>query len=181
MNENNITGYVDYFRQHAVHHKDLLHNPASETGDAAASSMHFAKWNLNELAGSLRTKCSFPVLLLELYETKTDAQSVYDIKQPAMGAITILQHVKEGDIRGEEDAYALTETILYDILKQIWQDHKPGNDGCQTPFSKFDFNNLQIASTGKILQNEMGWRVEFSFKFQNDIDITQPPAAGTFI
>lgn len=181
MSATNINLYVDYFRQLAVRHTALQHNPASETGDAPAGQMHFAKWNLNELVGSLRTKCSFPALLLELYETQTNSSIVYDIKQHAKGAITVLQHVKEGDIFGEEAAYALTETILYDILKQIWQDHYgPDSDRCQTPFYKFEFNSLDISSTGKILQNEMGWRVEFSFQFQNEINISQAPVAGAF-
>lgn len=182
MISSNVNSYVDYFRQLAVRHNLLRHNPDSETGDASASTMHFAKWNLNELIGSLRTKCSFPALLLELYETQANASIVYDIKLQAKGAITILQHVKEGDVRAEEPAYALTEKIMYDLLKQIWQDHYGENNSrCSSPFFKFDFNTLDITSTGKILQNEYGWRVEFSFQFQNAFDITVAPEAGIFL
>lgn len=182
MNDTNSEIYVQYFRWIATQHTALLHNPLSETGDAPASSMHFAKWNLNELTGSLRTKCSFPVLLLEMFEIKTDAESVYDIRQGAQGAITILDHVPEGDIPGEEIAYAKCEKILFDILRFIWQQHYgPDADRCETPFRKFDFNSLDIASTGKILQNEMGWRVEFNFTFQQTANLSTPPTENAFL
>ncbi|MES2457202.1 MAG: hypothetical protein V4594_16730 [Bacteroidota bacterium] len=180
--ENNLVEYVDYFRQLAVRHSDLRHNEAAETGDAPASEMHFAKWNLNEITGSLRTKLSFPAVLLELYENQTAGSTIYNIKQRPKGALTILQHVKEGSIRDEEAAYTLTEKILYDFLKQIWQDHyAPSADRCETPFYQFDYNGLHITPTPKLFQNEMGWRVEFPFVFQNTIDIKRPPEAGTFI
>ncbi len=180
--KNNLNNYVDYFRQLAVRHSALRHNEAAETGDAPASEMHFTKWNLNELTGALRTKLSFPAVLLELYETQTAGATIYDVKQRPKGALTVLQKVKEGSIRDEEAAYTLTEKILYDLLKQIWQDHYASSvDRCETPFYQFDYNALHIIPTPKLFQNEMGWRVEFPFEFQHTINIKTPPETGVFL
>lgn len=178
---NNLREYVDYFRQLAVKHKNLRHNPDSEKKDAPIGEKHFTKWNINELVGSLRTKLSYPALLLEVYEIHTDATIVHDIKMRPKGAFVIVQHVKEGDIIAEEAAYALTEKILNDFLKQIWQDHYgPDVIRCKTPFFKFDFDGLDIMTTGKILNNVYGWRVEFSFEFQHKIKFNVAPLPGTF-
>ena len=181
MSVSNLLDYEDYFRQKAVRHKLLLHNPKSENGDAKAGEKHFTKWNLNELVSGLRTEVGYPALLLELYEVRTDSQIVYDIKERPFGAFSIIQTVPEGDVYAESAAYALCEQIMTDILQSIWNDHYGvGIERCKTPFYKFDFDGLDIASTGKILANEMGWRCEFKFEFQHKQKYNQPPAAGTF-
>lgn len=175
MRPNNMTAYVDYFRQLAIAHTLINHNPASETGDAPPGERHFTRWNYDEVIGGLRTKVGYPCLLLQHYETVTNSESKMEVRLRPKGAFTIITSVKQGDIPGEVEAYALTEGIVYDLLKKMWQDHYGANiDICDTPFRRIDFNNINITPTGKLFQNEMGYHVEFDFEFQKTVDVTQP-------
>jgi hypothetical protein len=181
MQKINIVNYQDYFRGLAVAHQLLKHDPSSETGDAAVGSKRFARWSVEELVSGLRTKVSFPALLLENYEVVTSENGKYDIKGKYMGAITVLAHATPGDFSSETAAFNTAETILYDILNEIWQHHYGKNKNrCDTPFAEFYFD-LNIVPVGPILDNEFGWRAEFMFKPRITFDVTTLPAEGTFI
>jgi len=182
MKSVNIPGYQQYFRTMAVQHKFLQHDPNSETKDSDIGKKHFARWSADEVLTGLRTKLGWPALLLELYEVIYSEQNKYDIKGNYHGAFSVLDKAKSTDYTSEIAAFAKAEQIVMDILQKIWQDHYgPDADACQTPFFSFDFNNLQIMPVGPLYDNNFGWRVEFKFVPQTVFDVTQPPAAGTFI
>jgi hypothetical protein len=179
----NLIRYIDYFRQLAVTHKDILHKPSTETADSAIGEKRFAKWSAEEVVSGLRTKIGPVALMIEIYETDLYASNVYDIKQLPKGAFTFFKATKEKDVNDQYDAFEWTEKIVYDLLKQIWQDHY-GTDKnkCSTPFKKFVFDKDMITAVGPLFKNNYcGWRVEFEFEFQQEFNITIAPADGTFI
>lgn len=181
MSDNNVTAYVDYFRQLAVRHKDLLHDVLTEQGKGDMKRSAFATFGNNEIISGLRTKIGATALALELYDNHLSNETPYDIRQSPKGAFMVINHAIEGSFIDELRAYALTEGIMYDILKQVWQDHYgPTADQCTRPFKQFRYSG-EITPTGKLFTNYYGYYVQFDFDFQNTIDIKEPPADGTFI
>ncbi len=179
--DNNVTGYIDYFRQLAVSHKDLQHKPASETGDCLPGDMRFTKISVEQVLKGLHSKIGFPCLTLELYTTDTESEIVYEVKQKPRGAFMVVDHPENDTNAAEEKCYEIAETIVLQILKQIWQDHYGvGVNRCATPFKEFVYDKISITPVGPIFSNEHGWRVEFDFEFQNIIDITEAPEEGIF-
>lgn len=179
---NNLNAYVEYFRQLAVSHKDIQHDPETEIGKGDIEKKRFCMFGSEELVSSLRTQISFPALLIELYETITSSDSVNYIHQNPSGSFMILASASEqNNVMAEQVAYAKAEEIMFDIFKKIWQDVYGKNvDRCSTPFKSFRWN-MEITPTGKLFQNQFGWYVQFKFEFQNTIDITKAPVDGTFL
>ena len=180
---NNVTAYINFFRQLAIAHQGILHNPNSETqSDAPVGSKHFTKVSVDEVLTGLRTSVGWPCLMLELYETDTNAEIVYDIRKRPKGAFMVLVHPADQSIAEEENCYAVAESIVYDLLKQIWQVHYGvGMYGCTTPFKEFNFDKINITPVGPLFDREFGYRVEFDFEFQQDIDLAVAPAEGVFV
>ncbi len=179
----NLTNYIDYFRQKAVMHYLLKHNPASENGDTTGADKAFAKWNLDEIVTGLRTKIGKRCMLLELYETDTAAAVPYDIKEHTTGAFTIMQKVPTGGTTlQEEEAYDTSLKIARDILRSVWQDHYgPNKNKCKTPFYEFYFDKINIQATPMMFDGYFGYRVEFHFKLQSEMNFMTPPEEGTFL
>lgn len=174
--------YTGYFKHLAITHKDLRHDPQSETGNAPAGSKKFTRWGADEVITGLRSSIGYPAMLLELYEINTHAETPYDVKGYYSGAFTIIDRAEPDNTAAEEDCHAIAEKIYLDILQQIYQDHYGRNKNrCLTPFAEFSFNNLQITPVGPIFDNCFGWRVEFAFKPTALLSITTPPAPGTFV
>jgi len=180
----NVSGYIAYFRQLAISHKDIKHDPQSETGNGKIGSKHFARWSAEEVITGLRSSISFTpsALLLEMYEVVTKSESPYDIKGEYKGAFTVVALAKIDDLVAEVDAFELTEKICHDLLAKIWQDHYgPEAERDETPFRYFDFSNISIIPVSKLFDNEFGYRVEFGFEFRETTSITTPPLTGTFL
>lgn len=180
----NIRAYIDYFRKLATWHQGIQHNPYSETGDAPVETKHFCKWNAEEVISGLRTAVSFSpaALLIELYDTNLKADNAYDIKQRPKGAFTVLCKAEPKSMADEERAFTLAETITYDILRKLWDDHHGhGQCLCETPFYRFWFDRLEIIPVGPLWENCYGFRCEFEFEFQQAFRITEAPADGTFV
>jgi len=177
----NVTGYINYFRKMAIDHRDLQHDPTSETGDGPAGSMHFTKISSEEVLSALNTAIGFPCLTLELYDTQSDGESISPKLKPS-GAFMIIDNPDDASFPAQEACYEKTERIVWDILKHIWQDHfAPGVDECEAPFKDFDFGKLSITPVGPIFSGQYGYRVIFDFELQNTIDLTAPPEEGTFL
>lgn len=184
----NVSIYTDYFRQLAIHHADIQHNPAGESGDAPVGSMHFTFWSADVtrvLAGEslmyLRSKVSFPALLLEFYEVNASAEIEYDVRTEYSGAFSVAVSALPENFVSEIAALQKAENIMTDLIQQIWDDHYgQGKDRCTSPFEYFNLN-LNIVPFGPILEQQFGYRCEFTFKFIKDKKFSQPPAAGRFI
>lgn len=175
-----VSSYISYFRSLAIAHKDLQHNPASETGDGPVGSMHFTKISSDEVLKALRTDIGFPCMTLELYETVLQSQVVSEIRQLPRGAFMIIDNPASASSADEEAVFARTEKIVYDILKQIWKDHYGAGALCETPFVFFGFNNINITPVSKIFSGQSGYYVTFEFD-QKTFDVTEPPENGTFL
>jgi len=182
MPNDNVNAYTNYFRGLAIYHKDIQHNPASETGGAAPGAKKFTRWGIDEVVTGLRTKMGWPALLLELYEVQTTGENQYDIKGNYNGAFTVLDRADVNNYTSEMTAFQKTESIYRDLLKKIWQDHfGPDAEFCTRVFSFFAFEKLIITPVGPLFDNQFGWRIEFSFRPALSFDLTGPIAEGTFI
>ena len=155
---------------------------ATENGGGTIASKRFCMFDAEEAATSLRTQISFPALLLTMYDITTVAQDVYDVRQPAQGAFMVADTAKADNYPDIARAYANTEKIAKEILQQIWADHFSATaaDECDRPFKMFDFDGIKITPTGKILNSQVGWYVEFNFTFQKTINIAEAPQSGIF-
>jgi hypothetical protein len=177
-----IADYINYFRSLAVAHKDLLHNPLSEGADGPAEGSHFTTVSVDEVLSALRSGIGFACLCLELYEVQTQSQQVADIKLLPKGAFMVIDNPVDTSFESITVARIKTEQIVYDFLKKIWQDHYgEGVDPCLAPFKFFDFDNITITPVGPIFSGQYGHRVVFDFELQQTLDITEAPAAGTFL
>lgn len=177
-----IASYIDYFRQIAVKHAKLLHDPATETGNGPEGAMHFTKVNIDEVLFALNSAAGFPLLLLELYEVTSEAEIVSDFRSVASGAFMVVDHPADKTFASHEQCYITTETIVYDILQKMWNDnYGPGSNACDTPFEDIPFDSIGITPVGPIFAGEYGYRVEFDFRLRQARNITQPLVRGMFI
>lgn len=181
-NTADIQGYIDYFRQLAVTHKDIQHNIASETGDASPGEKRFSTWGIDQVVTGLRTKMGDPLLLLENYEIHTSGQNMHDVKAAYSGAFTVIGRAKVNNYADEVFQFAKCERIYKDILQKIWQEmYGADAEFCSTPFYSFQFHTLSIIPVGPLFDNSFGWRIEFSFNPKLSFNISTPPEPGTFI
>lgn len=180
MSQVSVKSYINYFRTLAVIDEDIQHNPLSEDDDSGVYEKKFTRWSADEVVSGLRNAVGWPACLLEMFEITTRAEVPYDVKGIYQGAFTILDHATPDNTKEEVDALDRTERIYKNFLKMIYQDHYGKNkDRCTTPFAEFYFNNLVITPVGPLFQNEFGFRVEFTFKPINLLNIKEPPNYGT--
>lgn len=176
-----VNEYINYFRSLAISHKDIKHDPLSDTGDSPSGEKHFTRISIEEVLKSMQNTVFFPCMCLELYENETSAENAINIKFQPRGAFMIIDHPASDSFTDQQASYAKCEQIIYELLQQIYQAHKPGSDACARPFKKFDFDKIGITPVGPVFSGEYGYRVEFNFELQNQINITQPPSPGTFV
>ncbi|MFC4261908.1 hypothetical protein ACFOWM_03395 [Ferruginibacter yonginensis] len=178
----NVNNYTDYFRQMAVKHKDLRHDPASETGDAPIGSKHFGRFGSEEVITGLKSKVDWPALLVEMYEWKSKSEQAYSVVGDYAGGFSVYATANPENLNEVQEAFTFTESIMQDVLAKIWQDHYgPDKDMCNSPFKLFDFNSLEVMPVGPVFDRQFGWRCTFSFIFNNLKKITTAPEPGTFI
>lgn len=175
-----VTDYINYFRELAISHKDIKHDPLSESS-APSGEKHFTRISIDEVLKGLQSTVFFPLLALELYETETSAESNVNVKLQPRGAFMVVDHPATDSFADQEDCYSRMEKIVYEILQKIYRDHKPGSNVCARSFKSFNFNQLNITPVGPVFSGEYGYRVEFGFELQKQINITQPPSPGTFL
>lgn len=177
-----VNEYINYFRSLAISHKDIQHDPNSDTGDMPTGEKHFTRISVEEVLTGLQDAVHFPLLSIELYEVRTKAEAIMDIKTLTSGAFMVIDDPVSALFADMQNCYAKSEQIVYDLLKKIWQDHYgPSRDMCTRPFRFFDFDKLAITPVGPVFSGQHGYRVEFNFQLQNTYDITRAPEAGTFL
>jgi hypothetical protein len=178
----NVESYIDYFRQLAVKHKDLVHDIASESGNGSPGSCSFSRWNATDLIKGMRTSVAPTCLLLELYEENYKAEHAFNVQGNLMGAFSVVSEAKTNDPQDEERAYAVTETIMAQLLNKIWHDHYgKGKTLCASPFKFFELAGAERVPIGPVLTNAYGWRFQFSFTLSNNYNITQDLPQGIFL
>lgn len=176
----NPSNYIDYFRQKAVRHNAINHDQGSETGDSAHGGQRFARISAEDVITGLRSKISFPALMVEMFEVRTKAQSIYDVKGEYVGAFSVYASASLSNVNEQESAFQLAWEIINDIIREIWADHYGRNkDRCQTPFQDVSFN-MEILPVGPVFEKEFGWRCEFSFSPKISPSLASAPADGIF-
>lgn len=178
-----LQNYVAYFRNLAIHHKDIQHNPDAEKGDAAKDQNRFSRTSASQFLQKLPNSCGFPHFMIELYDTNTSGSSPFDVKQEKRGAFSIVDNCNVNDFAQQLEAQAKCEAIAYELLQQIWDDHYgPNKNRCTTPFEEFDVNNIEIIFLNGVFSGaEYGVRCEFAFKFYTNQTIAKTPEPGTFV
>lgn len=174
-----ITTYTAYFRQLAVSHHLLQHNPASETGDGPPSSKRFARFGADEVLTGLQSNVTFPALLIENYETKFAAAASEFVGEINFGAFSIFASANPQNTNEVEAAFALTQQIMQDCLQKLYADHS-GEDHCALPLGNLDLNSIDITPVGMVFSKEFGYRCQFQFRDDSN-NITLSPAPGTFL
>lgn len=178
----NVNDFTDYFRQLAVSHHLLRHEPTSESGDSPVGAKRFGRYSAEDVLTGLRTKVDFPALLIEMYQVKLNSNdSIFDVRRNYTAAFAIYASADPLKADDVEEAFRLTEEIMNDMLQKIWQDHYgPDHDQCETPFTDFYFT-ADIEPVGPIWDRQYGWRCEFEFKPIISPSITTAPVPGVFL
>lgn len=147
-------------------------------GDQDPLSCKFATYNADDvLLKRNRTKVGYPALLAEVYEWDFSGKDIYDYRNTYRGAFSIVTRAPANNAQAEVDALALTETILWQVIHRIFQDHY-SNDAsmarCQTPFQFIDIQGAEAMAFGPIWDNVFGWRWEFTFRPRKSINLNSP-------
>jgi hypothetical protein len=182
ITQTNVKGYIGYFRNLAISHKDIRHDPNAETGNGEPLACRFARYGVEEIVKGLSHTIGFPALMLELYEWQTESEQAYDIKGSYSGAFSIVKNAEKGKTDDEIECLSICEKIAFDILKKIWQDHY-GKDAnrCTAAFEFFDMNGIEMQPMSGVFDNCFGWRVAFKFNFRQTQNITSAIESGTFL
>lgn len=174
------TDYFEYFRQKAIRHKDIRHNPASETGNGPIGEKRFARISYEDFLGGLMTSCSFPALMIEQFEIVVSGHPEVP-EERYSGAFTVLDTADQESNKEIALAGDKTLGIVADILKDMFNDHLgPDAHPCASLFEDIDID-MNLMPVGPVLDSQFGWRCTFYFKMRKGLDITTPPAPGTFI
>lgn len=161
----NIATYINYFRQLAILHKLLRHNPLTETNQGSADERRFGWYNANDVLTGLRFQANWPALLVELYEEDITAPNTYDINGIYTGAFSVFARANINEPATELTAYQTAETIMQQIIHRLYQDHfGTGKNRCQTPFQYLYLDKASLMPVGPVFDNCFGWRFEFRFK-----------------
>jgi hypothetical protein len=182
--KNDVAGYTDYFRQLAVKHKDILHDPLAETGNAKTKgTLRFGRTSASEILSALPANAGEFFVTIELYDTKLSSDNQHDIKSYYKGAFMIVKHANANAFDKQLEAHADCERIGYDFLNKIWDDHYGVNvKRCETPFQNIDYNEGDIVFVSGLFDGQrFGWRCEFGFSFNQSKKIAVAPAAGIFV
>lgn len=177
-----VDTYIDYFRQLAVRHKDIRHNPAAESGELAAEEKRFTTWGADEAVTGLKTSLGYMALFLEIFELNTRGDNPYSVKAQYRGAISIFDRVNYNDFEDQAQKCDKCYQVLEEMLRQMWQDHYgTGKERCTTPFGQVLFNALDISYVGPLFDNVYGWRCEFTFAPKKVLNLLTGPDPGTFL
>ena len=104
-NKNNVGVYIGYFRQLAVSHKDIKHDPDSEINDSPIGAQHFTKFGVDEITKGLRGKIGFPCLCVQLYDNETSSSVVSDVRQRPQGSFMVIDNPADKSFAAEEACY----------------------------------------------------------------------------
>ncbi len=138
--ENTLTDFIAYFRQLAAQHvaiKTFVHGAAGR------------------IIGGSRSGLEYPVLWLE---TPTLGLSDKDGTAPygqRTSAFVVLHSSESGNYEDQDAKWASTEALALDVLSYLRRDKKARKIA-------FDLNGQLEAVATLTVDNEIGWRYEFS-------------------
>ena len=177
-----LSDYQNYFRQLAISHKDIQHDPLSETGNAKPGTRRYAQYNTDEIIKGLSTAVSFPALLVENYEINTEGDDQVFPEYKFAGAFNVFVTGDKNKSSSVNAALDKAEKIMFEILQRI-HNEMYGEEvfgTCNVPFEDFDFTSLEMISFGPVLNSEYGWRCSFNFNPVKIFDITDEPKEGVW-
>lgn len=158
------TSYRNYFRNLAIRHKEILHDPASEEEGAPATNRHFIQFNTDDVVNALSTAFGAgPCLALHDYEWNVKDNGAYAFAHEYKGSLLVIKKAIANDPVDTAAVKDLTETIMADVQAQMRVDQYniAGSDG--SPFKDIDWNKARTIPVGPMWDNCYGWYLEFSF------------------
>lgn len=166
------TEYVEFFRDIARTHPDLLHSDSAMhfgrlviTRDPLMGSQH----QINEFLHNNGSKLKYPCLLLVAFRGDY-ADNRSDNKRKRMdGSFILLDKVREGDHDGEEDVYNRMETLGEEIAS-ICIDHFDDNP----EQGIFDVNVMENEKIAKVANDKFGVKFYFGIDKSADALLSEP-------
>lgn len=158
-----IANYINYFRNLAVLHPDILHQVSAEGLDGDVTGVKFGMfWEADLFNKVPPAGINSPDITMHLHllEGRTDDSTGYfSINGKYDGGLVLTKRAILGDYEGERIAYKDTFEVLMDILVELKDQSRARCDG----FAPFDFQDIQFFQVGPIWDNRFGWWLKFSF------------------
>jgi len=144
------TEYIGYFEDIATNHRAIRHS---------RSNKHFFRIDLEELIAGLKTKISYPCLVLESYDWRmTDHVSDNILKERNCAFMILMRPKNAGDYDEVSDLFNQAEVIVDDILALMWY-HK--HNKIHDIIADIDMNTIEVLPVNGFIENAVGYRVSF--------------------
>lgn len=157
-----VTEYLDFFKNLAVLHPSIQHDPAPVTLDSKPEKIRFGTfWEADIFAKTPPSGITAegPCLTVHLLDgVLSDSSSHYDIRGKLSGGFVISERVTANDRAAEQAAYANCQEILFDFLVKLW---KEATDFCG--LGAIDMNSIQFFQVGPLWDNRFGWWCKFDY------------------
>jgi len=146
--------YIDYFRNAAINHKQLLHDTNGKVS--------FYRMDIEELLSGLRTNLKSISLIIESPEKRTQDLLSDNPRKVITGAFLVIGPVKKNDFNDEVSVLDKTEAITEDILSKIKNDCSKYRRDSSWPrvIKGFDPSTIRSQKVGPLFNNFYGWRTE---------------------
>ena len=159
-----IGAYKDYFRDCAIRHKKIKHDPASEGNGGVVAKRKFESFNMDEVAKSLRSSVGDGIVLfLHMYDWSPEDNGAFDTKAVYTGGFMVTMKAAVNNSGSEEIAYVETEQVAWDIIGKMYGDFQTSEEKCMNALGMVNWNSIKVTSTGQLWDNRFGWWVEFNF------------------
>jgi len=159
----NVSLYTNYFRQKAIAHPLLQHDPAAEDANAEAGKRRFTTFNMQQVANGLRSVIGDgPFLHLHIYDIRL-ADNGSAIKGGYTGGFLVTMKAEKENLSAIETAYNTCEAIALDIIGDMRIEHREDVNKCSFPFGEIYWSQATINAAGPIFTERYGWWVEFPF------------------
>lgn len=157
-----IANYIEYFRNVAVTHPLIGHNPLSEVANGPAGERGFTLFTAEEVLKQLRFSLNpkKASLHLNIYESSFKIREINSQRDSYFtGAFMITKKMIGREMSEIADIFIETEGIAEDVLSGLI-DNSIWGDECAVDYviEAGDVNPL-----GPIWDNRYGWLVEFNF------------------
>lgn len=150
---------MEYFETIATEHIAIQHSD---------SEKHFARINIDEVLGGLKTKLKFPALVVESPEGFFTDDTIDNVLRGYVIGFTIVDRVKPGDFDGEETVLAITEQMVMDIVSRLRKEHRDYSTAGIISRA-FQLNTVRWNKVGPLWENCFGWRCTFQVQNPNSL------------
>ncbi len=158
------SNYIDYFRDIAVRHKEILHDVLSEGQDGIPGECRFSTFSMDDVSRNLRTQTADGIALhLHLYDWQVKDNEAGDVRGQHNGGFLITKKAQPNNNKDEQDVYVATELVVWDIVNKMYNEKNAGACNCYNFSDIINFNTITVKPVGPLWDNRYGWWVEFTY------------------